>query len=392
MKKLVLLLVLVLSIYSVHAQKNNRTSAFNYLRNGKLDKAKEFIDKTIEHPQTINDAKAWFYRGNIYLAIHMSELPAFKALDENALAKSYESYIKAQEFDEKKEFFADIFTNMFVISEQFYNLGVESFNHKNYLKAMQAFESSAALTKEIGNLDTMALYNAGMTAELAEENTDAKRIYKELLGMNYQNPAIYSSMGGILLREHDTLSAMNYVKDGRAIFPDDFNLLIIETNIYLNTQQTECALKNLELAMQIDQNNPSIFFAVGTIYDQLKNSHPDDAANYLAKAEKAYMKSIELQSDYFDPIYNLGALYVNEAAQIIDKANTLPLSEIKKYDMMKTQADELLSKSLPYLETAHEMLPSDLSTMVSLKEIYTRLNMFDKMQIMNNKIKELQNR
>lgn len=390
MKKLVLLVVLALSFNLIYAQKNNRTSAFNYLKNGKLDKAKEYIDKTVENPQTINDAKSWFYRGNIYLAIHMSELPAYKALDEKALDKALEAYAKAQELDTKKEFFTDIFTNLYVVGEQYYNAGVEAYNDKNYLKSMKAFQSSADVSRKLGSLDTMALYNAAMTAELGEEYCAAKNIYNELLAMNYQNPVVYSSMGSILLKEHDTVSAMNFIKKGRGLYPEDFNLLIYETNVYLNTKQTENALRNLEKAMQLDQNNPTIFFAIGTIYDQLKSSNPAEAPIYMAKAENAYKKSIEIQPDYFDAIYNLGALYVNEAAQIIDKANLLPLSEVKKYELLKAQADEFLSKSLPYLEKAHEFLPTDMNTMVSLKEIYTRLNMMDKLKMMNEKIKNHQ--
>ena len=54
----------------------------------------------------------------------------------------------------------------------------------------------------------------------------------------------------------------------------------------------------------------------------------------MPNAEKSYKKAIELKPDYFDAIYNLGALYVNDAVGIMGKANKLDLND-KNYDAHK---------------------------------------------------------
>lgn len=86
-----------------------RTTAFNDLRKGQLDKAMQNIEPTISDPSTMNDPKTWFYRGNIYLQIHMSENPEYKSLDANALTKAYESYKRLLELDTKRNITPKLF-------------------------------------------------------------------------------------------------------------------------------------------------------------------------------------------------------------------------------------------------------------------------------------------
>jgi hypothetical protein len=48
----------------------------------------------------------------------------------------------------------------------------------------------------------------------------------------------------------------------------------------------------------------------------------------------------------------------------------------------------MLQNSLPYLEKSLELMPDDVNTMVSLKEIYTRLGMTDKLKNIDAKLKD----
>lgn len=390
MKKLALLMILVISCSMIYGQRNNRTTAFNYLRNGELDKAKEYIDKTIEHSQTKEDARSWFYRGNIYLSIHMSEEPEYKALDDNALEIALDSYIKAQEYDTRQQYYTDIITNLFLISEQFYNLGVESYNEGTFLEAMRAFEKSMEVTQMMGSVDTMAMFNVALTAEVAGENKVAKKYYDSLIEMEYHVPDIYMSLGRIAMADGDTLKALEHIADGRELFPDDFNLLINEINVYLLSGDVEKAVDQLELAVEKDDTNPTIFFAVGVAYDQLKSKKPEAEEEYFTKAERAYEAAIKLDPDYFDPVYNLGALHVNAAAVLIEEANQLPLDKEEEYNNLIEKANKHLNDAMPMLEKALEIQPDDFNTMVSLKEIYTRLNKFEKLKDINLKIKQHQ--
>lgn len=379
MKKLTVIIIMLSVIGSAFAQKQDRTTAFNYLRKGQLDKALQFIEPTISDPTTMNDAKTWFYRGNIYLQIHMSEKPEFKNLDPNALTKAFESYQKMLQLDTKKEFYYDAIKNLLVISEQLYNTGVESYKASNYNAALENFEKAVAVSASYDNIDTLAIFNAGLAAESALNYPKAIEYYNRLIELNYPQPLIYSSLSGVYLAQGDTLKAFEAINKGREKYPEEFALLITETNLYLSTGETEKAMTNLQQAVKTDPNNPTIHYAVGASYDQMGNK---------AEAEKAYIAAVQLKPDYFEPNYNLGALYVNQAAEIINEANKLKLGD-PKYDVMKLEADGILQKSLPYLETASKLDPKDKNTLIALKEIYTRLNMIDKLKEVNTRLSEM---
>ncbi|NTW25568.1 MAG: tetratricopeptide repeat protein [Lentimicrobium sp.] len=369
MKKLSLFLLIAIAVSSAFGQKSLRTTAYNDLRKGQLDKALQNIEPTITDATTMNDPKTWFYRGNIYLQIHMSENPEYKNLDPDALGKAYESYKKLLELDTKKEFYTEAIQNIFVISEQLYNQGVKHFSASEFDGALVSFEKAIDVSATYGNVDTLAIFNAGLSAENAKNWPKAKQYYGRIIELNYPQPLVYNSLSNVYLEEKDTLQALAAVQAGRVKYPDNFQLLIQETNIYLASRQNDKAMANLQQAVQKDPTNPTIYYAVGVNYFTMNN---------LVEAEKNYIKAIELKPDYFEANYNLGALYVNQAATEIEKANKLPLSATAEYDALKLDADNILKKSIPYLEQASALDPTDKSTLLSLKEIYTRLNMLDK--------------
>jgi len=379
MKRTILtMLIMIISIVMI-GQTSERTSAFNYQRYGKLDLAKESIDKAAQHEKTIMDAKTWFYRGNIYYDIAVSTDESYRKLDPDPFGVAYKSYLKAKELDTKGEFADDIQKYTKAIGEGYYNTGVICYNEQKFKEAAISFEQAFSVSQAVGQIDTSALVNAAVSAIQGNEIQMAKGYYQQIIQMGVQKPDVYASLAEIYKIEGDTVMALKTIGKGRELFPDDFNLLIAETNIYLATDEKAKAMTDLETALKIDNTNPSIFFAVGTIYDQMGD---------VQKATSAYENAIRINPDYFEANYNLGALYVNQAADILDKANDLPLDAVKEYDLEKTRADEMLQKSIPYLEKSLELMPEDVNTMVSLKEIYTRLGMTEKLEMINTKLQK----
>jgi tetratricopeptide (TPR) repeat protein len=103
------------------------------------------------------------------------------------------------------------------------------------------------------------------------------------------------------------------------------------------------------------------------------------------KAEEYYKKAAEIKPDFFEAYYNIGAIYVNKAAEFQAMANDLPLNETEKYDEFSAQAAENLEKAVPWLEKGLEVKPDDQPTIYALKEAYARLKMDDKLQDLNNR-------
>lgn len=404
MKKFVIALTVMMVSLSVFAQKSAIQSAFNYQKTGKLDKAQEYIDKAIEHEKTIADAKAWYYRGNIYIDIYNSPLDAYRNLSPEALTIAFTSYQKAIELDEKGDYKDEILEKMPGLGELFfnegarqYNAGIEANNSLDSVAArtsfgysVNAFEQAYNIYTKAGINDTTTIFYVSVAAELAGDYDKAKEKLTQLISMQYPKPTVYGSLAGIYYEhDKDVEKAMEIFALGRERFPNDLNLLLLETNLFLGEAMTEKALDNLQMAAKIDTNNPTIFFAIGAKYNEVvddttkTNEMREDA---FQKAVIAYKRSIELKPDYFDPNYNIGALYVNKASTEISVANELPIEEQAKYDALMESANTYLKDCLPYLEKAHELQPDDISTMVSLKEIYTRLGMLEKMKEMDTKL------
>lgn len=115
---------------------------------------------------------------------------------------------------------------------------------------------------------------------------------------------------------------------------------------------------------------------MGSIYDKL--STPEDAAKKPSKEEyqalrkkwRLLLKAIEISPDYFNAIYNLGALYFNEAGDILKTAGDI--KDNKVYEQETKRAEALLQKALPHLEKAHQLDDKDRNTLISLKELYFR--------------------
>jgi hypothetical protein len=405
MKRVILILVFWISVIFAYSQADV-VSAFNYHREGKLDKAKTSIDKAIDNPKAAVNAKTWFYRGNIYIDISRSQDSAYRNLDKDALNKAYEAYSKATQLDIKKEYQLDIIQRMPLVADGYFNDGANKYNKgmnslassdttkatSYFTSAVNSFENAYNIYEEAGRIDSTTIYYIATAAELGQDYGKAKQALEKLITMNYPEPAIYSSMGNICYKQDKNIDeSLKYFTLGRQKYPDNLNILLNETNVYLAEGQTEKALDNLTLAAKIDENNPTVFFAIGAKYNEIADDTTktkEVREDSFMKASNAYKKSVVLKPDYFDPNYNMGALYVNKAAALIDIANKLPLSEQKDYDRLRKEADDYLSNSIPYLEKAHELQPNDRSTLISLKEIYTRLNMMDKLKDVNTQLQE----
>ncbi|MFZ4707353.1 MAG: tetratricopeptide repeat protein [Bacteroidales bacterium] len=379
---------MVLAFGLVNAQKAKRTSAYNYWKDGKLDKAKEYIDPSILDPSTISDAKTWLYRGYIYLDIHRSNKPEYKNLAADALSIAFESYKKAKELDEKKEYSQEIYAGMDEISKQFFNSGATLFQASEFTNAATDFEKALSVSQAMSTIDTMAIYAAALSYSGAKDYTKSASFYEQLVGLKYNKAEIYSSLCSDYSELKLADKAEAILEQGRKLYPNDLNIIIAQSNLYLQQNNPTKALPILSLAREKDPSNKSIIFAMGTNYDLLQSDTTKTEQERLIsldKAVQAYKDAIALDSIFFDAVYNLGALYYNNGVIFINKANKLPYGD-KNYDILFSQANDHFRMSLPYFEKASRIHPNDTNALVSLKEIYTRLQMYDKQKDVNARL------
>lgn len=391
MKKAILFVLLLgLGKFSM-AQNKNIVSAINYLgyydkdkQLSDLSEAKKYIDLATEHEDTKTKPKMWVYRARIYQAISDSKDPQVKALHASPLAEAANAYQQVLKYDIKKDF-PEATSGLMYCANSFMNAGVAFFNEKNYSSAIEYFEKSISINKESFKiLDSNAIFNAALAADRGNMNDKAKAFMQQLIDMNYGGAADgsrnYSMLAAIYKREGNTEKFMSTIQAGRKAFPNDKDLIIEELNYYLENKKDKEALSNLELAIQNDPNNATLHFALGTIYDRL---------DQFENAVKAYKKAIEVKQDYFDALYNLGALYFNKGAKETAIANDI--KDDAKYRAAMVKVDDIFKQSLPFLEKAEQVGSDDKITykdlLNTLKSLYARTEQADKMNAIKEKLK-----
>ncbi len=378
-KKTSLITAALLVSVAVFGQKAKRTSANNYLQYGELDNAKEAIDPCITNETTMLEAKTWFFRGQIYQAIYETKEEKYKSLDPNPLQVAFESFLKCEELDDKKFHTEMTLKYLDVQGKQFVNEGITRYNAKDYAGALAAFENTlkACAIPEIKRTDSLAIYYAGACAEQLGDLAKAEKHYRDAMAANYKAEAAIVRMQNMYAAAGNDEKSLAILKEGRKLYPNNQSLITNEVNVYLKSDQHAEAMKSLELAIAGEPQNASLHFALGFVNDRLaaKEIEANPKGNeaytaYLAAAEKSYSKSVELDGLNFDAVYNLGALYFNQAVKMNETANLI--DDTKKYEVAKKAADVVFDKALPILEKAYAITPDDKGVLVSLKQLYYR--------------------
>ena len=383
MRKLATILFVTISI-TAFAQKNKVTSASNYLRYyadskslDDLNSAKAAIDEATENPSTLDWWKTWHYRGQIYAQIAISDDPSLADQKEVAVETAISSYKKALTYEDKKMDKAQMTREYRGLVNPTFEFAVEYYQAENYESAIKFFQLAEGINKDNGILDSSLTYNIALAAVNGGNTSVAVQYLDECINHGWKGYFPYSDKAKLYLSQGNEAEALKALEAGRLKYPNEQNLLTQELNIFLKNENYDGALNNLDAAIANDPSNHIMYFARGTIYDS-KGEHE--------KAELDYLKSIELNPEHFDSYYNLGAAYYNQGAEMLTEANNIPPNKVDEYDAAKAAAVEVLKKGLPYLEKAHEILPTDQNTMISLKTVYTLVGQPEKAIEMKNKI------
>lgn len=381
MKKIIFLLAFVFAISGAFAQKGKVTSAQNLKDSGKLDKAFEAIEEAIDPSnekagKSIPWPKTWEVRGEVFQAIFGSKDANFQKLSDDPLTTALESYKKALELDDKDKYSKSVKIKLTLLTNDLTNQAVQAFQDEDYNKALKSFEQII----EIQNVDivkadnpevvdTVIIFNAGLAAYNAENYDKAIKYYGEVAELGYNGARTYSLIADSYKHNKDTIGALDALKTGFEKYPEDNGVLTSLIQIYLDMEKTDDAMKYLEMAIAQDPSNTTYYFAQGTLYETLGDEE---------NAIKTYEDALEIDSEFFNANYNLGALYYNKGVQQIEVANGVPANENVKYVAELKKADIWFEKALPFMEKCDVLQPNDNMTLESLKNLYYRLKQMDK--------------
>jgi len=370
MKKIYLFIFIISIANSVFAQKFNVVNASIALRQDNLVEAKQYIDEAFLNEATSNDPKMWNYRAPIYLQIALKQ----PELDDKAVIKSTIAHIKCLQIGKKDKIIVkkwtskeDILAGLMQCGYKLFNLAIDKYNAEEYTIAIDLYNTIFDIIPfdeedqlKRGNITKETiLYNSFFASSKLKDNKLSKELLQKLIDINFNEPAIYIYMSDLYKDEDNIDKSIEYLSLGREMFEDNQSIINTEINLYIELGRTIELIAKLGDAINLDQENPLLFFNRGTIYDQ---------EGQLDNAIKDYNKAIELDPSSFGSNYNLGALYFNKAVELNNLANST--SNDVKYKKIKKEADLYFDKGLPFLEAAYQLNSKDKNTLLSLKQLY----------------------
>lgn len=426
MKRLLFLLTLTFSITALAQEGPKISSAVIALdRNNDLKSAKEHIDEAAEIINQKGEGevkykdlrKFYFYNGKINLQIALSEKPEVQQLDEQALEKAEESLTKVISYEAKigKDRYTDDAKQLLPNLAQLYaKRGIDAAQSENYDKAYTAFLKSYDMKEEYNmGTDTAMLYNAALMAQNAKNYDKATEILEQLINMEYKgrqykvtvaetgqvvevsskreqemamktgqykDPVIEGDIRADVIVNTanlrrtmgDTVAYDSLVSLGREKFPKNEALLRAELQKFLETQEYDKAMVNLNQAIENQPENPLFYYIKGYILQTSMDS--------ATAARDAYKKAIEQDEDYVEAIYMMGLSYVDEANELTATMNELPLNAKSKYNKLKEEQTASFEQALKYFRQAREADPDDMDTLQALKEVLYKLKKYEDAQ------------
>lgn len=369
-------------------QNNKVVSAWNYLtyyeRDGdkeSLKVAQEAINEAAKHENTKGNAKTWFYKGRIEHAMTGEEM--YKDNVSENRSSAFESFKNCLELDKKGRHKDDVIQSLRVLTSDFYTQGVDNYNAKDFEASYNDFNKVVEIRGLINEnikkpeaFDTASHQAAALSAERAGMDSEAIVIYEKMYDMDIVDAASMQSLIGLYKKTGNADKASKMSAKARELFPDNQGLLIDEINEMLAGGNSTGAIEKIQKAIDNDPENKSLHFALGSAKDAMKD---------MAGAKAAYQKALDIDPGYFDALYNIGAIFFNQGADLTKKMADLGLDEQAEYDRMDAESKNLFKEALPFFEKALESSPKDQNTMIALKEIYAKTGDFEN----SKKMKEL---
>lgn len=405
MKKLTFLVVMLAFLANVSmAQNKERVNAFNYNKNAQgyittaeqlnkqnrtekaakqmgfakieLQKAKTSIDMAAEHEETKNEARTWHYYGIVYYKI--AAYPEFHDLDPEALDKSFAAFAKIPAMDPEyandRQNMFDIYQHIQSITSNYFNKGAVAYENGEYADAIKCYLAAYNSMLVIGQQDNEALLIAAQIALYnAKEYEKTVEICNQLLAAQHESPKVYQYLAVAYSQMGNDEEMLKYINEGRAKFPEDDNLVNEQINAYLKLKREAEIIDQIKEMANKNSENSVYCLIIGTIYSNQESElyNVDSALVY-------YNRAIEVNPTDENAYINVGSMYIDKSAALINKANELPLDKFKEYDELIAEARVFDEKALPYVEKAYELVPGDDAIKQALRTLYVRLKMMDK--------------
>jgi tetratricopeptide (TPR) repeat protein len=304
-----------------------------------------------------------------------------KVIDPDPLPKALDAFKEALKLDDKGKINKKVLEDMERMKRMAESDAIRAFTKNDYDAALANFELilEASSTEVYDNyVDSVIIYNAALAAKNAGKHELAAKYFEKATEIGYGGSDAYYLLKNEYIALDDSAKALDALQRGYQHYPDTTLILFELVNYYLSTGNGDEGMRFLELAEKAESDNPSIYFAKGTLYEKMGEKE---------KAMEAYKQSLEVDPEFFNSWFNIGALHFNNAVELYDIANTK--DDLEEYNKAKAAADEELRKAIEPMEKAYQINPNEKSTLETLQTIYYRLQMTDKYEEVKAKLENM---
>ena len=337
MKKIVLLATIAaLTTSAVTAQKYEDIKTSITL--GQIGKAKELFDKNSKNEKFFTKPEGYILKSILYSNLTLDSAKAAEA-DANR-AEADAAFKKYKEMDPSLKLLDDpIYKNApFNLYAINFNAGIADINNKNYEAAFDKFKetvdySDLLIAKKIMNkqMDTAAIYYAGLLAENIKKPEEALTYYKRLSdakikeysGTPYET--VYQGLVRYYAGKNDTENFEKYKALGKELFPESefFNYTMLDFAVGASSNFTEKLVSLEKLASSNPNDYKAHITLAEVIYDTLDSRKenavaPGNAEELEAKMLAALEKASSLKPEEMQPFLLLGDHFLLKSEKLRD--------------------------------------------------------------------------
>jgi tetratricopeptide (TPR) repeat protein len=397
MKRTALLVLMLASVLVYGQEKPSTTKILKAYQQGKLDEAKTMSDAGTTFEKTMNDGKAWYYRGLIYAAIDTTKNAAYHSLDANAFKVAMEAFAKADQLGKPGTDYEFVYPNGTTKATKRSQLEIfANYYLDKSIKLLQdgedyqaSIDAGLKTTKLIEDQlktyanDTLTYYVLGLAAQNAENYDLALESLNKFLARGGKGRDAYVIMYQIYHGpKEDQNKALEIVQEGLKKNPGNPDLSKLEIGLLIDMDRVAEAKGGLEAGIKREPDNKVFHFYLGYVNSKLENW--DDA-------KKEFETALKLDPDYFDAQYHLAQVYFLDAYRVKRQMANLGITAADK--KKKMELDQVLigkyKTALPYWEKAEQMNPNEIDVLDKLLNIYSDLGMDDKAARVEKKLKIL---
>lgn len=314
----------------------NQKHDFKYLA-----EAKKAIDKTIVTKSDSANLYKSIYKAVVYATIAYADSLNTLKMPNNFLTITD---IYADTLFKRKKVFTHSSEITYIknnLANAYIRRGFNDLQRNSYPSAISNFDKARSIVPAAEHL---AIYLAYAANRMGELNKSAA-YYDHLLENDRAGADVILTAQRIYKILGDTTKALKSIQKGRKFYPENKLLLYEEANIYNNKKDYEALRGLLTALVKSGPDDYDINFLAAVCYDHL---------NQTDLAEKYYKNAIQLNQNNYDPVFNLGVLYLKKELADPDRS-------LEKYN-----------PAIAYLEKANELNPNDPDFLQTLKLLYDK--------------------